>query len=257
MKYDVITQTRKNAKNFETPPQEDVHEESVTINMNTKDNFDISILPDLTYLKYLQIQIEIFYLHKRDCLVAKTTPVQFLGLNEGRSLLSDIYSNEDHFVLFSEGPYLGYGTSGKLTTTTLKKIQSNSLQQVSYFDIITEEAYLKEEKENKEERSNDNFYACCFIQLYEPYVIKSYISIPFNGKEPYFSVFLTKKKTQKRLKKLQDYLNTTVVNKHSKVEDTQRQIILTLQLAKLREGAHKYYKSFSKSSTPIFDEEIN
>ncbi|ANQ08464.1 Uncharacterized protein PCOAH_00025400 [Plasmodium coatneyi] len=354
MKYDVITQTRKNAKNAEPPPQEDVHEESVTINMNTKDNFDISILPDLTYLKYLQIQIEIFYLLKYDCLVAKTTPVQFLGLNGGRSLLSDIYSNEDHFLFFSEGvdsfynfkygfPFFwlnamggkpcesgaeGYMPEGSSSGNTarerpandqldknklseiyqwhlgrtldvsvffskiftralfriwdvwqinhykhypnvfppfshekhleaLKKIQSNSLQQVSYFDIITEEAYLKEEKENTEERSNDNLYACCCIQLYEPYVIKSYISVPFNGKEPYFSVFLTKKKTQKRLKKLQDYLNTTLVNKHSKVEDTQRQIILTLQLAKLREGAHKYYKSFSKSSTPIFDEEIS
>ncbi|CAG9476876.1 unnamed protein product [Plasmodium vivax] len=380
MKYDVITQTRKNPKNSEPSPQEDIHDESVTINMYTKDNFDISILPDLTYLKYLQIQIEIFYLLKRDCLVAKTTPVQFLGLNGGRSLLSDIYSNEDHFVFFSEGvdsfynfkygfPFFwlnamggkpcgsssgsgsgsgsgggsGSGNNGgsaangangangqngviggsaprerpaneqldknklseiyqwhlgrtldvsvffsKIFTRALfriwdvwqvnhykyypnvfppfshekhlealKKIQSSSLQQVSYFDIITEEAYLKEEKENTEERSNDNLYACCFIQLYEPYVIKSYISVPFNGKEPYFSVFLTKKKTQKRLKKLQDYLNTTVVNKHSKVEDTQRQIILTLQLAKLREGAHKYYKSFSKSSTPIFDEEIS
>ncbi|KJP87663.1 hypothetical protein AK88_02691 [Plasmodium fragile] len=355
MKYDLITQTRKNAKNSEHPPhQEDVHEESVTINMHTKDNFDISILPDLTYLKYLQIQIEIFYLLKPDCLVAKTTPVQFLGLNGGRSLLSDIYSNEDHILFFSEdeesfynfkygfpffwlnamggkacGPSAdgyapGGGSSGnaprerptngqldknklseiyqwhlgrtldvsvffsKIFTRALfriwdvwqvnhyksypnvfppfthekhlealKKIQSSSLQQVSYFDIITEEAYLKEEKENTEERTNDNLYACCSIQLYEPYVIKSYISVPFNGKEPYFSVFLTKKKTQKRLKKLQDYLNTTLVNKHSKVEDTQRQIILTLQLAKLREGAHKYYKSFSKSSTPIFDEEIS
>ncbi|EUD65419.1 hypothetical protein C922_04159 [Plasmodium inui San Antonio 1] len=385
MKYDVTTQTRKNEKNSEPPPQEDVHEESITINMYTKDNFDISILPDLTYLKYLQIQIEIFYLPKQDCLVAKTTPVQFLGLNGGRSLLSDIYSNEDHFVFFSEGvdsfynfkygfPFfwlnamggkpcgpgadgyaprgrsngsgnneesaessangqngvisviglIGGSSSGNAATErptneqldknnlseiyqwhlgrtldvsvffskiftralfriwdvwqvnhykyypnvfppfshekhleALKKIQSNSLQQISYFDIITEEAYLKEEKENTEERSNDNLYACCFIQLYEAYVIKSYISVPFNGKEPYFSIFLTKKKTQKRLKKLQDYLNMTVVNKHSKVEDTQRQIILTLQLAKLREGAHKYYKSFNKSSTPIFDEELS
>ncbi|ETW46056.1 hypothetical protein PFMALIP_05880 [Plasmodium falciparum MaliPS096_E11] len=59
------------------------------------------------------------------------------------------------------------------------------------------------------------------------------------------------------LQKLQDYLNTAVVNKHSKVDDTQRQIILTLQLAKLREGAYKYYKSFSKNSSSIFDEEIN
>ncbi|KAI4838344.1 hypothetical protein MKS88_002821 [Plasmodium brasilianum] len=359
MKYNVVTKTRNKVKN--TAPskskEEDVHEEYISINVYTKDNFDISILPDIKYLKYLNVQIDVSYLFSTDCLVAKTDLIEFIGLNDGRKFLSDIYSNQDHFVLFSEDinhfhnfkygfpffwlnalaekpyelealgetvqsnqlnkkednnssgnsnssnkgnttdqsqkeklhrnqlleiynwhlnrtldvsiffskiftrgkkkSYLGYGTFGKFIIITLKKIQSVSLQQISYFDIIMEEAYLKEEQENNDECSKDNIYACCFIQLYDSCMVKAYISIPFNGKEPCFSVFLTKKKYSRRLKKLQDYLNTTVINKHSKVEDTQRQIILTLQIAKLREGAHKYYKSFSKNSTLIFDEEIS
>ncbi|EAA22790.1 hypothetical protein [Plasmodium yoelii yoelii] len=72
-------------------------------------------------------------------------------------------------------------------------------------------------------RGKDNIYAYCFIELCDSYTIKSYICVPFNGKEPNFSVFLTKKNNSKRL----------------------------------NEGAHKYHKSFSKNSTSTFDEEVN
>ncbi|CRG96272.1 conserved Plasmodium protein, unknown function [Plasmodium gallinaceum] len=356
MNYDAITKIRKNNGNSHNCKE--IHSEYIALKFYTKDNFDISILPDLKYLSYLNVEIEISYLYSSDCLVAKTNSIEFIGLHNGRKLLSDIYSNQDHFLLFSkdindfqnfkygfpflwlnamaEKPYVldieneisqkdesnkkneNNNTENfqnnnfdkkklldiynwhlnrtldisvlfsKIFTRilfriwdiwqirhykyypnvfppftyekhleALKKIQSVSLQQISYFDIITEESYLKEETENINGCGKDNIYACCFIQLYESCLVKAFISIPFNGKEPYFSVFLTKKKYSRRLKKLQDYLNTTVVNKHSKVEDTQRQIILTLQLAKLREGAHKYFKSFSKNSTMTFDEDIS
>ncbi|CRH00092.1 conserved Plasmodium protein, unknown function [Plasmodium relictum] len=357
MKYDTITKIRKN--NGNSPNCKEVHNEYIALNFHTKDNFDISILPDLKYLSYLNVEIEISYLYSSDCLVAKTNSIEFIGLHNGRKLLSDIYSNQDHFLLFSKDindfqnfkygfPFLWLNAMAERSYTldteheicqkdesnkksennntienfqndnfdkkklsdiynwhlnrtldisvlfskiftrilfriwdiwqirhykyypnvfppfscekhleALKKIQSVSLQQISYFDIITEESYLKEENEHTDECSKDNIYACCFIQLYESCLVKAFISIPFNGKEPYFSVFLTKKKYSRRLKKLQDYLNTTVVNKHSRIEDTQRQIILTLQLAKLREGAHKYFKSFSKNSTLTFDEDIS
>ncbi|EWC75966.1 hypothetical protein C923_03415 [Plasmodium falciparum UGT5.1] len=350
MKYDVITKDRNNDQNFSN--RNDVHNEYISIKFYTKDNFDVSILPDVSYLNHFNIQIDISYLCKMDCLVAKANSIDYLRLyNNDCRLLSDIYSNEDHLLLFSNNandflnfkygfPYFWinalvekpYSLSEKnelpkkeegstkkaenknmdrkslseiynwhLNRTldisvvfskvftrvlfriwdiwqirhyrnypnvfppftcekhmdTLKKIQSVSLQQISTFNIITEESYLKEEKEINNECSKDNIYACCHIELSTPYLVKAYINVPCNGKEPYFSVFLTKKKYSRRLKKLQDYLNTAVVNKHSKVDDTQRQIILTLQLAKLREGAYKYYKSFSKNSSSIFDEEIN
>ncbi|SOV23301.1 conserved Plasmodium protein, unknown function [Plasmodium sp. DRC-Itaito] len=350
MKYDVITKDRNNDQNFSN--SKDVHNEYISITFYTKDNFDVSILPDVSYLNHFNIQIDISYLYKMDCLVAKANSIDYLRLyNNDCRLLSDIYSNEDHLLLFSNNandflnfkygfPYFWinalvekpYSISeksefpkkeegstkkaeyknmdskslseiynwhlnrtldisvifSKLFTRVLfriwdiwqirhyrnypnvfppftcekhmdalKKIQSVSLQQISTFNIISEESYLKEEKEINNECSKDNIYACCHIELSTPYLVKAYINVPCNGKEPYFSVFLTKKKYSRRLKKLQDYLNTAVVNKHSKVDDTQRQIILTLQLAKLREGAYKYYKSFSKNSSNIFDEEIN
>ncbi|SBS83608.1 conserved Plasmodium protein, unknown function [Plasmodium ovale] len=375
MKYNIITKLRKEIKNSSSQMIDDhAHMEYLTIKFITKENFDISILPDLTYLKHLNVQINVFHLHKNDCLVAKISPIDFIGLKNGHKLLSDIYHDQDHYVLFSnnlndfhnftygfpffwlnamaekqyehnmedkkiEGDQMGKkgdqnnseinrgsdgnggngSPSGKLQgkkpdrdmlseiynwhlgrtldvsvffskiftrilyriwdiwqirhykhypnvfppfshdkhMEALKKIHSVSLQQITHFDIITEEAYLKEEKENIHECDKDNIYACCIIELYDSHFVKSYIIVPMNGKEPYFSVFLTKKRNVRRLKKLQDYLNTTVVNKHSKVEDTQRQIILTLQLAKLREGAYKYHKSFNRNSTPTFDEDIN
>ncbi|CAD2091595.1 conserved Plasmodium protein, unknown function [Plasmodium vinckei brucechwatti] len=370
VKYNVVQNLRKmpDDANENTLAKKDlVHMKYITINFHAKDNFDVSILPDSTYLDYFNVQINIFHLYDADCLVAKTDPIEFIGLMNGHKYLSDIYNDHDHLILFSNNindfhnfkygfPFFwvnalgerklsNINTSNEKTKNTglekkgesssssnkntnnhekskndknnksklseiynwhldrsldlsvlfsklftrilfrmwdiwqlnhykshpntfpsfsverhleaLKKIQSVSLQQISSFEIITEESYLKNEKENKNMCGKDNIYAYCFIELCDSYTIKSYICVPFNGKEPNFSVFLTKKNNSKRLNKLQDYLNTTVVNKHSKIEDTQRQIIFTLQLAKLREGAHKYHKSFSKNSTSTFDEEVN
>ncbi|CDU18051.1 hypothetical protein YYC_04576 [Plasmodium yoelii 17X] len=370
MKYNVVQNLRQmedDVNENELSKKEFVHMKYITIKFYPKDDFDISILPDASYLKYFNVKIDIFHLYDVDCLVVKIDPIEFIGLINGHKYLSDIYNDHDHFILFSNDindfhnfkygfPFfwvnalgerklhnintsnektkniefekkgesssssnktnsnsekskndkpnknklsdiynwhfdrsldisvlfsklftrilfrtwdmwqLNHYTSQPNTFPTfsverhleaLKKIQSVSLQQISSFEIITEESYMKYEQENKNMRGKDNIYAYCFIELCDSYTIKSYICVPFNGKEPNFSVFLTKKNNSKRLNKLQDYLNTTVVNKHSKIEDTQRQIIFTLQLAKLREGAHKYHKSFSKNSTSTFDEEVN